>query len=276
MADELRDERDLIIQYRDSIKNVTGEGFNNLAKYNRQIKNLKDNSAIVFDDMPLKIANNTSATETDPEEEIIEETTEDIPVEVKKVKNNTTTAQDRKIKPQREINKPQTTNNDITSTEETSIPAETVVEKPVEEVVVAKVEPKIETPDKKAEEYTNFVRVEIPPTYPGCKGNAIEKKACFTKKVKNHLSRKFNTSVAEDYNLDSGRKRIWVSFDIDKFGNIVNVNARSPKEMSNNAKRALEKEATRVVKSLPKMMAARQNGNSVKIKYSVPITFIVQ
>jgi len=276
LADELREERDRIIGYRDSIKNVKGEDFGKIASYEKQIKNLKDNSAIVFSDVPLKLTNNADDSQTDlAEVENSDEIIEDIPVEDKKPENKKIT------KPQTKIIKPRVSNNDLASTEETVIPTETIIEKPIEtkpEIETPKkIEPKkVEAPSKKSEVYTNFVRVEIPPTYPGCKGSATEKKACFTKKIKNHLARKFNTSVAEYYNLDTGKKRIWVSFDIDKFGNVVNVNARSPRNMLPKAKSALESEAIRVVKGLPKMTAARQNGSSVKINYSVPITFVVQ
>lgn len=276
LADELRAERDRIIKYRDSIKNVKGEDFGKIASYEKQIKNLKDNSAIVFNDAPLIMANPNDTQAETTEEDNPEEVIKEEPVEDKKIERKTVP------KPQKEVVRPRASTNDLASTDQTVVPAETtpketVNEKTIEPETIEKTEPKkVETPAKKVEEYTNFIRVETPPTYPGCKGSASEKKACFTKKIKSHLARKFNTSVAEDYSLDAGKKRIWVSFDVDKFGNVVNVNARSPKNMSTKAKKALEKEATRVIKSLPKMTAARQNGSSVKMNYSVPITFVVE
>ena len=268
LADELREERDQIIQFRDSIQNVEGENFGNISDYEEQIKSLKDNSAIVFNNTSVETSKPTNV-ETIPEK-IIEETIDDIPVKNKQTDNK---------KAVEENNIAKKVSNDITSTEETVIPTETIAEE-TSTAEVKTEEPeeitKVETPTKKVAERTNFVRVEVPPTYPGCKGSATEKKACFTKKVKEHLARKFDTGAADGYNLNPGKKRIWVSFDVDKFGNVVNINTRSPKDMPSRAKVALEKEATQVVKSLPKMTAARQNGNSVKIHYTVPITFIVE
>ncbi len=123
---------------------------------------------------------------------------------------------------------------------------------------------------------TAFNRVEIPPTYPGCsKGTPTQKKACFTKKIKRHLSRNFNTSIIENLNLSSGKKSIWINFDIDKFGNVVSVKARAPRTIASGARKTLENEAIRTIKKMPKMIAAKQNGSSVQISYSVPLTLIV-
>jgi protein TonB len=277
LADELRAERDRIIRYRDSIKNVKGEDFKNLKKYEQQIRSLKENSAIVFEDTPI----------ISPPPSQIEETT--IPIDETTVEEVVTTQKEdkkpqtikekpKKPEPSKPITQPiKEENNDIASTEEVVAPIETDTEKLVEEIKkeeVKKEEP-VTKPQTKKVEYTNFVRVETPPTYPGCKGSATEKKACFTKKVKSFVGKKFNADIITNLNIESGKKRIWVSFDVDKFGNIIGVNAKAPKGISTSASKALENEAERVVRSLPKMTAARQNGNPVKINYSVPITFIV-
>jgi outer membrane biosynthesis protein TonB len=115
----------------------------------------------------------------------------------------------------------------------------------------------------------SFERVEVPPTYPGCTGDATQKKACFNQKVRAALGSKFDPSVASDLNLASGVQKIMINFTVDKFGNVTNIRAKGshPK---------LEAEAVKATKSLPKMTAARQNGAPVDVVYNVPISFVIE
>ncbi len=132
----------------------------------------------------------------------------------------------------------------------------------VEEVAVAEVEEVLEVP---------FSVIENVPVFPGCenkKGNAA-KKACMSEKVKKMVNRKFNKDLAGDLGLQPGKKKIFVSFKIDKNGNVVQVGARGPHP-------ALEKEAKRVINLLPKMKPGKQRGKAVIVPYSLPIVFQVQ
>jgi len=132
----------------------------------------------------------------------------------------------------------------------------------VEEVEVEEVEEDIEVP---------FSVIENVPVFPGCekkKGNAAKKK-CMSEKVSKFVNKKFNTELASDLGLPSGKKRIFVSFKIDKNGNIVSVGARGPHP-------GLEKEAKRVISLLPKMKPGKQRGKAVIVPYSLPIVFAVQ
>lgn len=132
----------------------------------------------------------------------------------------------------------------------------------VEEVEVEEVEEDIEVP---------FSVIENVPIFPGCEkksGNAA-KKACMSEKVQKLVNRKFNKDLASDLGLQAGKKRIFVSFKIDKNGNVVQVGARGPHP-------ALEKEAKRVIGLLPKMKPGKQRGKAVIVPYSLPIVFQVQ
>ena len=282
LADELRAERDRIIRFRDSIKNVKGEDFTKISQYEKQIKNLKDNSAIVFDkSTPITTPPpdiDQSVTLPDTEEEAVQE---EVAAEPKKEEKKAPVSKEKPKKTTPVKVQTESSNDvasDVVSTEETVVPTETttetVAETPAEKVPEPKKEEPVKTTPSKQTNYTNFTHVETPPTYPGCKGNATAKKACFTKKVKTFVSRKFDASVIDGFNVKSGKKRIWVSFYVDKFGNITGVTAVPPRNMSKNAASVLKKEAEKVIKKLPKMTAARQNGNPVTIKYAVPITFI--
>jgi protein TonB len=114
-----------------------------------------------------------------------------------------------------------------------------------------------------------FHVIENVPVFPGCeKGNNAAKKKCMSTKIAKFVNRKFNTDLASDLGL-SGKLRINVIFKIDRTGNIVGVQARAPHP-------GLEKEATRVIKLLPKMKPGRQRGKAVTVPYSLPIIFQVQ
>lgn len=132
----------------------------------------------------------------------------------------------------------------------------------VEEVEVEEVEEDIEVP---------FSVIENVPVFPGCeneKGNAAKKK-CMSDKVQQLVNKRFNKDLASDLGLPPGKKRIFVSFKIDKNGNVVNIGARGPHP-------GLEKEAKRVIGLLPKMKPGKQRGKSVIVPYSLPIVFQVQ
>ena len=114
-----------------------------------------------------------------------------------------------------------------------------------------------------------FAVIENVPVFPGCeKGNNQAKKECMSKKISAFVNKKFNTDLASDLGL-SGRQRINVIFKIDKTGSITGVRARAPHP-------GLEKEASRVIKMLPKMKPGKQRGKAVTVPYSLPIIFQVQ
>ena len=118
-------------------------------------------------------------------------------------------------------------------------------------------------------EDVSFMIIEDVPVFPGCKGSKSELKACFSKKVQKHFSRKFNTDLPNELGLSSGRKRVVIGFKIDKQGNVVNINARAPHPK-------IKSEVIKVMKQLPKMKPGRQRGKPVGVKYSIPFTLLVE
>ena len=111
--------------------------------------------------------------------------------------------------------------------------------------------------------------IEEAPIYPGCKGSKAQRKKCLQEKIKEHVFKKYNIGLAEELGLEPGKKKVYVLFKIDHRGDIVNVQARGPHAR-------LEKEAIRVVKTLPKMIPAKQRGKAVSVKYTLPITLEVR
>ena len=64
--------------------------------------------------------------------------------------------------------------------------------------------------------------------------------------------------------------RVVVQFDVAKDGSIVNV------KIARGRHPALDKEAVRLVKSMPAWQPGRNNGQPVKVTYTLPITFKLQ
>ena len=123
--------------------------------------------------------------------------------------------------------------------------------------------------EEEVEEDVPFAIIEEVPTFPGCKGNNKEKKKCFEEKIKQLVAKNYNTGLAAELGLPPGKKKVYVQFRVDKDGNIVDIRARGPHKR-------LEKEAIRVVQKLPKMIPGRQRGRPVGVKYTLPITLIVE
>ncbi len=113
-----------------------------------------------------------------------------------------------------------------------------------------------------------FAVIEDIPVYPGCKGTKAELKACFSKKISRFVNKRFNANLASDLGLSEGKKRIFVMFTINQHGSIDEIQARAPHPR-------LQKEAERVIKTLPKMTPGKQRGMPVRVKYALPITFEV-
>ena len=132
---------------------------------------------------------------------------------------------------------------------------EAVVE--VDDVEVGEEEEEISVP---------FAIIENVPIYPGCegaKGNA-ERKACFQTKIQEHVIKTFRyPQIAAEMGIQG---RVFVQFAIDSKGYIADVRTRGPDP-------GLEKEAGRIVSSLPKMTPGMQRGKAVKVPYSIPVNF---
>lgn len=64
--------------------------------------------------------------------------------------------------------------------------------------------------------------------------------------------------------------RVFVSFIVDKNGDVTDVSVVRPLDPS------LDKEALRVVKSMPRWTPGMQRGKPVRVSYTVPINFVLQ
>ena len=113
-----------------------------------------------------------------------------------------------------------------------------------------------------------FSVVDQTPLYDTCAGlsSEKEKKACVSTEVSKYVNRNFNIDLASKLGL-VGRQRIIVVFTINESGKITKVKARA-------AHPELEKEAVRVIESLPEFSSpGMHNGKVVSVPYSLPILF---
>jgi hypothetical protein len=129
---------------------------------------------------------------------------------------------------------------------------------------------KEETIDYSNADEVPFAVIDEVPGFPGCE-NDLDPKKCFNEKIAKHISENFNADLAKDLGLNAEPevKRVLVLFTIDKNGEVSDIKARAPHKI-------LQEEAIRVVKSLPKMIPGKHQGNPVKVKYSLPIAFKVE
>lgn len=125
----------------------------------------------------------------------------------------------------------------------------------------------IHSPDDGIPKNINFV--EFAPVYPGCEnlGSNKEKIACMSSKISEFVQKKFRTNKFSYLNPDAVHK-VYVSFKIDKTGEITDVKARATNS-------DMEKEGTRVVEKLPNMIPGKQGSVNVDVMYMLPIVFKV-
>lgn len=125
------------------------------------------------------------------------------------------------------------------------------------EVLKAKEEIKAPEPPKHVEENKIFTVVEQMPMYPG--GDAA---------LMQYLSSNIHYPAVAAENGVQGR--VVVGFVVEKDGSITDVNVMRSVDPS------LDREAVRVVKSMPRWTPGKQNGSAVRVKYQVPVTFRLQ
>ncbi|NNC63066.1 MAG: energy transducer TonB, partial [Eudoraea sp.] len=127
----------------------------------------------------------------------------------------------------------------------------------------------VEVGEEEEEITVPFAIIENVPIFPGCESakNNEERKLCFQEKVQQHIIKEFTYPPAA---LELGiQGRVFVQFVIDSKGKIGSIRMRGPDKN-------LEKEAHRIVASLPQMTPGNQRGKAVSVPYSIPINFTIQ
>lgn len=109
----------------------------------------------------------------------------------------------------------------------------------------------------KEEENKVFDVVEQMPSYPGGMGALMQ-----------YLSSNIKYPVIAEENGIQGR--VVCTFVVERDGSITDVRVAKSVDPS------LDKEACRVIKSMPHWIPGKQNGSAVRVKYTLPVTFRLQ
>ena len=125
------------------------------------------------------------------------------------------------------------------------------------EVLKAKEEIAAPEPPKHEEENKVFDVVEQMPSFPGGQSALMS-----------WLSQNIKYPVIAAENGVQGR--VVVQFVVEKDGSITDV------KVVRSVDPSLDKEASRVVKSMPHWIPGKQNGSAVRVKYTVPVSFKLQ
>lgn len=128
---------------------------------------------------------------------------------------------------------------------------------------ILKVTQRVETEPVKAEapkpevENKVFDVVEQMPSFPGGQSALMQ-----------YLANNIKYPVVAQENGVQGR--VVVSFVVERDGSITDV------QVVRSVDPSLDREAQRVVKSMPKWIPGKQNGQAVRVKYNVPVSFRLQ
>ena len=157
---------------------------------------------------------------------------------------------------------------DIEEIEETVIQSTETDQETVVEAAPLKVEDVVVVEEEEEDVEVPFAVIENVPVFPGCTGkNNDALKACFQKKIQEHIQKHFTyPDVAVELGIEG---RVYVQFIINNTGEIVQIQTRGPDKL-------LEKEANRIIAALPHMEPGKQRGRAVKVSYIIPITFRLQ
>ena len=213
---------------------------------------MRQNVAVEADVELSKLAEKKEAKVEKREEPKIEK------IEVERVKSSVKfTApeikKDEEVKPEEEIK----SQEDLSKTN-TAIGAFDVKGNDEAAGEVLKAKEVIAQPEPPKEEETKvFDVVEQMPSFPGGPSALFE-----------YLSKNIKYPVVAEENGVQGR--VIVTFVVEKDGSITDVRVVKSVDPS------LDKEAQRVVKSMPRWIPGKQNGSAVRVKYTVPVTFRLQ
>jgi len=140
---------------------------------------------------------------------------------------------------------------------------ETSQEAVIEDAIISVDDVAVE--EEEEEVIVPFAVIENVPVFPGCEGGTrAERKACFEEKLQEHIRKNFSyPEIAREMGVQG---KVFVLFYIDAKGNVGGIETRGPD-------RLLEKEAERIIASLPHMTPGNQRGKAVKVPYSIPIVF---
>lgn len=113
----------------------------------------------------------------------------------------------------------------------------------------------------------NFNEISSNPQFLNCSGISKDRQSkCFNIEMSGHIEK--NLKYPSQAITDKIEGRVWVSFIINKEGNVENIIPSGPKDGE-----LLNEEAKRIISKLPKFTPGKNNGNNVHVKYGVLVSF---
>jgi protein TonB len=196
---------------------------------------------------PKKEAEVKQEIKIEEPEQVVEKVKSSIKFDVPEIKEDDQVKEDEQLKTQDEL---MNTN--------TAIGAFDVEGNDEENGEVLKATETIAQPEPPKEDVQKvFDVVEEMPSFPGGNGALMQ-----------WLNENVKYPVVAQENGVSGR--VIVSFVVERDGSITDV------QVVRSVDPALDKEAARAVKSMPKWIPGKQNGQAVRVKYNVPVLFRLQ
>lgn len=119
--------------------------------------------------------------------------------------------------------------------------------------------------DSNSDEIFNFAIVDQKPIFPGCESFPTEELrfVCFNKKIMNHITQYFEyPELARQMGIQG---KVYVNFVIEKNGRVSSVT------IARGVDKLIDDEAIRIIRLLPKLGPAMNNGKAVRMQYTVPI-----
>ncbi len=111
-----------------------------------------------------------------------------------------------------------------------------------------------------------FKDIENPPIYNGCEGLSEEEtKKCFNESISKFIKQEFNLSISNALDL-SEPQQVAVFFEIDENGKLSGMKIR-------DSEVTIQAEIARVLKKIPKMKPATQDGINTPVLCSMLVTY---
>lgn len=112
----------------------------------------------------------------------------------------------------------------------------------------------------------SFAEIDEVPVFPGCE-DAADARQCFIQSITRHVRKNFNyPEIARERGIQG---KVNLLFFIMEDGTVGEIKYRGADEI-------LEKEAVRIIEKLPVMQPGREDGQAVRMPFSIPITFKLQ
>jgi len=109
---------------------------------------------------------------------------------------------------------------------------------------------------------------DTPVIYPGCKGTNEEIRGCSKEKFIKFLKDNFDSDLASESFISTGKHLIRSLVKIDKEGRVSVIEIEADKDV-------LKKEMIRVIDKLPQLVPATKNGAPISVRFVIPLEFDV-